>query len=207
MGEARPTLFTCGFGSLWVGGGSKGRGVRTWPDLVGTTSAAAAAEAAITLAAAAATVTAATAAEAAAAAATLRLGGAAGHLLSTLLAFALIIGLLELNLGSLDQALAVLDAREVAEEVLTTVVGLDEAETLLIPAEGHTSRATTAAAAAAAAVAAPTAVAAAIAATVTATVGTAAAAATTTTTTTKVSTVAHLSYRRATRYGEDGGEE
>ena len=187
MGEAQPTLFTCGFGSLWVGGGSKGRGARTWPDLVGTTSAAAAAEAAITLAAAAATVAAATAAEAAAAA-TLRLGGAAGHLLSTLLAFALIIGLLELNLGSLDQALAVLDAREVAEEVFATVVGLDEAETLLIPAEGHTSRATTAAAATA--VAAPT-VATAIAATVAATVAAAAAAALPAPTT-KVSTVTHL---------------
>ena len=128
----------------FFGGSSKGSG-RTRPALVGPAEAAAAAAATAAVAAA----TAAAAAEAAvtAAEAALRLRGAAGHLLSALLAPALVERLDKVNLGSLDQALAVLDRREVAEEVLATVVGLDEAEALLVPPAGDTRLAPTAAAA------------------------------------------------------------
>ena len=66
-----------------------------------------------------------------------------------------------LNLGALNEALAVLDRREVAEEVLASVVGLDEAEALLVPAARDTglappAPAVTTAVAAVAAVAAVT---------------------------------------------------
>ena len=189
-------------------GVQKGKG-RTRPALVGPT-AAAAAEATIALATAAAAVAAAAEAAAADEAAALRLGGAAGHLLRTLLALALVERLHELDLGALDEALAVLDAREVAEEVLATVVRLDEAEALLVPALGNTSRAATAAAtAASAAPTVTTAIAAAVAATATAGGAAAAAALPATTTTTKVSTVAHLVLKvvgpRKRRWRKNGG--
>ena len=93
-----------------------------------------------------------------------------------------------------------------AEEVLATVVRLDEAEALLVPALGNTSRATTTAATAtSAAPTVTTAVAAAVA--TTATAGGAAAAAAlpaTTTTTTKVSTVAHLVLKVVGHASDDG---
>ena len=108
--------------------GSKGPR-RTRPDLVGPT--AAAAKAAIARAAttaAAATVVTAAAAVAVTAEANLRLGGVTDHLLSTGLPLLPVKGLPVLDLGALDQALAMLDKQDVEEEVLATVVGLDEAE-------------------------------------------------------------------------------
>ena len=124
-----------GLSTFRQGGDSKGKR-RTRPALA--RSAAAATEAAIATAAAVAAAATAVAAAAAAAAetASLRLRGAASHLLSALLAFALVVSLYVVNLGALDQALPVLDPRKVAEEVLTTIVGLNEAKALLVPAEG-----------------------------------------------------------------------
>ena len=71
---------------------------------------------------------------AAAAAATL-LADAARHLLCALFALALVVLLHEEHLGSLTECVAILDRRKVAKKVLATVVGLDEAEALLVPTE------------------------------------------------------------------------
>ena len=83
------------------------------------------------------------------------LGRAAGHVLRAVAARALVLALDEADLGALDEAVAVLDGRDVAEEVLAAVVGLDEAEAALaLPAEGHARLLLAGGAAAAAAAAA-----------------------------------------------------
>jgi hypothetical protein len=61
------------------------------------------------------------------------LGGPARHVRRALLAAAVVPDLRVLDLGSLDEALAVEDRREVAEDVLSSVVRLDEAEALVVP--------------------------------------------------------------------------
>merc|ERR1719181_2551997 len=63
---------------------------------------------------------------------------AAAHLVRAGLAAAIIEDLEVSDARALDEAVAVLDGRDVAEEVLAAVVGLDEAEAALaLPAEGH----------------------------------------------------------------------
>jgi hypothetical protein len=65
------------------------------------------------------------------------LGGAARHRLRAILALAVIVGPDELDLGALLEALAILDAGKVAEDIFATVVRHDETEALFsVPAFG-----------------------------------------------------------------------
>ena len=64
------------------------------------------------------------------------LGGAARHRLRAILPLAVVVDPDELDLGALHEHPAVLDAGEVAEDILAAIVGHDEPVALLVPAFG-----------------------------------------------------------------------
>lgn len=67
---------------------------------------------------------------------TRRFLAAASDILRALLTLAVIEPLGEVNLGALLQCASVHDGREMAEEILTAIVGADEAESAVVPALG-----------------------------------------------------------------------
>mmetsp|Transcript_37612 Transcript_37612/g.106240 ORF Transcript_37612/g.106240 Transcript_37612/m.106240 type:complete len:209 (+) Transcript_37612:255-881(+) len=66
---------------------------------------------------------------------------ATGHLLCAVLTAAVVVRLLELDRVTLSQSVAVFDGGEVAEDVFAPVVGLDEPEAAVVPAESDATKA------------------------------------------------------------------
>merc|ERR1740115_327734 len=80
-----------------------------------------------------------------------------GHVLGAVLATTIVVHDLELHLVALAQAVAVLDAGEVAEHIVASVIRLDKAEASVVPSSGNATGQAATTATAATATAAPSA--------------------------------------------------